>query len=231
MQVESKAREGGPARMHRSRDMVLTRSYIQRWIVIWETVLALFVLLSVAVGSVELVRYLGILLLRRSGTPLQDPYSTFQALISHVLMLVVGLELGMMLIRHTPGSVIEVLMYVAARKMLGPQTTVVEFLVGVAAIGGLFAIRKYLFVARMETNEHLFSAATPVSAVCQIADVHIPSAMAKTLGGVVARLAEEQGVAIDPHRTFRVADALIEVVTVTDGVVETLRVTRVDRGS
>lgn len=215
--------------MHRSRDMVLTRSYIQRSIVIWETVLALFVLLGVVAGSLELVRYLRLLL--PGGAPLEDPYGTLQALVSHVLVLVVGLELAMMLIWHTPGSVIEVLMYVAARKMLGPQTTVVEFLIGTAAIGGLFAIRKYLFVARIEAGDHVFSAATPVSAVCQIADVHIPLTMAKTIGGVAARAAEEEGVTVVPRSTFRVADALIEVVTVTDGVVESLRVTRVDHGS
>ncbi|MGE5593656.1 MAG: hypothetical protein ACM3X3_08255 [Betaproteobacteria bacterium] len=211
--------------MHRIRDMVLARSYIQRAIIIWETVLALFVLLGVVAGSLELVSYLRLLLQR--GAALQDPYSTLQALISHVLILVVGLELAMMLIWHTPGSVIEVLMYVAARKMLGPQTTVAEFLAGTAAIGGLFAIRKYLFVARMQAGDHVFSAATPVSAVCQIADVHIPLTMGKTIGGVAARLAEEQGVDIAPSRTFRVADALIEVVTVVDGLMETVRVTRI----
>ncbi len=217
--------------MPRSRDMVLTRSYIERGIIIWETLLALFVLLSVVVGSIEVVRYLGTLALRPAGAPPQDPYSTFQALISHVLLLVVGLELGIMLIRHTPGSVIEVLMYVAARKMLGPQTTLVEFLVGVAAIGGLFAVRKFLFVARIEAGEHLLSAATPVSAANQIANVHMPGKMARTLGGVVAHLAEEEGVDLAPHRTFRVADATIEVVAVTDGVVESVRVARVDRDS
>jgi hypothetical protein len=209
--------------------MILTRSYIQRSIVVWETVLAFIVLVGVVAGSLELVRYLRMLL--PGGVPLQDPYSTLQALISHVLVLVVGLELAMMLIWHTPGSVIEVLMYVAARKMLSPQTTVVEFLIGTAAIGGLFAIRRYLFVAKIEAGDHVFSAATPVSAVCQISDVHVPQTIAKTIGGVAARLAEEEGVAIVPHRTFRVADALIEVVSVTDGVVEAVRVTRIDHVS
>lgn len=217
--------------MQRSRDMVLTRSYIERGIIIWETLLALFVLLSVVAGSVQLVRYIGTLTFQPPGAPLQDPYGTFQAFISHVLLLVVGLELGVMLIRHTPGSVIEVLMYVAARKMLGPQTTVIEFLVGVAAIGGLFAVRKFLFVARMEAGEHVLSAATPVGVANQIADVHMPAGMARTLGGMVTRLAEEQGVDIVPQRTFRMADAVIEVVAVTDGVVETVRVMRAGRDS
>lgn len=211
--------------MHRFRDAVLARSYIQRAIIVWETVLALLVLLGVVAGSLDLVSYLKLLLQR--GSELQDPYSTLQGLIGHVLMLVLGLELAMMLIRHTPGSVIEVLMYVAARKMLGPQTTVAEFLAGTAAIAGLFAVRKYLFVARMDVGDHVFGAATPVSTVCQTADVRIPGSMAKTIGGVVARLAEEQGVDIVPRRAFRVGDALIEVVTVVDGLVETVRVTRV----
>lgn len=216
--------------MQRSRDMILTRSYIERGILIWETLLALFVLLSVVAGSVDLVRYISTLLLR-TRLPQLDPYATFQALISHVLLLVVGLELGIMLIRHTPGSVIEVLLYVAARKLLSPQTSMLDFFTGVVAIGGLFAVRKFLFVARMDVAEHLLSAATPVSVVNQVADVHIPKEIAKTLGGVVARLADEQGVELVPHQTFRIADALIEVVGVADGVVQSLRVTRPERDS
>ena len=118
------------------------RLSIQAGIHVWETLLAVFVLASVIIGSFNLVFYL-----RMVHTPPPDAaYGTFQALIGHVLLLVVGLELAIMLIRHTLNSIIEVLLYVVARKLLVSATSGQDFILGVAAIAGLFAIRKFLFV-------------------------------------------------------------------------------------
>jgi hypothetical protein len=49
-----------------------------------------------------------------------------------------------MLIRRTPESLIEVIFFVIARKMLIKTDHFYELLIGVAALAGLFAIRKYL---------------------------------------------------------------------------------------
>lgn len=71
-------------------------------------------------------------------------HHSFEELLSDVLLLVVGIELAIMLIRRTPESLVEVMFFVIARKMLIKTDHVVELLIGVAALGGLFAIRKYL---------------------------------------------------------------------------------------
>jgi hypothetical protein len=49
-----------------------------------------------------------------------------------------------MLIRRTPESLIEVIFFVIARKMLIKTDHFYELLIGVVALAGLFAIRKYL---------------------------------------------------------------------------------------
>jgi len=43
-----------------------------------------------------------------------------------------------MLVRHTPGSVIEVLLYAVARKMLISNERMLEFLLGIVAIASIF---------------------------------------------------------------------------------------------
>lgn len=71
-------------------------------------------------------------------------HSAFEELLSDVLLLVVGIELAIMLVRRTPESLVEVMFFVIARKMLIKTEDVYELLIGVVALAGLFAIRKYL---------------------------------------------------------------------------------------
>jgi hypothetical protein len=68
----------------------------------------------------------------------------FEDLLSDILLLVVGIELAIMLVRRTPESLVEVMFFVVARKMLIKTGTITELLIGVVALAGLFAIRKYL---------------------------------------------------------------------------------------
>lgn len=68
----------------------------------------------------------------------------FEDVLSDILLLVVGVELAIMLVRRTPESLIEVMFFVIARKTLIKTDQFYELLIGVAALAGLFAIRKYL---------------------------------------------------------------------------------------
>ena len=71
-------------------------------------------------------------------------HTAFENVLSDILLLVVGVELAIMLIRRTPESLIEVMFFVIARKTLIKTDHFYELLVGVVALAGLFAIRKYL---------------------------------------------------------------------------------------
>ena len=71
-------------------------------------------------------------------------HTSFEDVLSDILLLVVGVELALMLVRRTPDSLIEVMFFVVARKMLIKADTFWDMLIGVAALAGLFAIRKYL---------------------------------------------------------------------------------------
>ena len=110
-------------------------------IIMWlELVLALFILGAVILSCKDIIS----LIYKVFITEALDSYAVLQGLLSHVLLLVVGLELAMMLIKHNPGSVLEVMLYAISRKMLVSSSTTVELLLGVIALGLIFLIDKYL---------------------------------------------------------------------------------------
>src|SRR5699024_7077102 len=109
-------------------------------IIMWlELVLALFILGAVILSCKDIIS----LIYKVFITEALDSYTVLQGLLSHVLLLVVGLELAMMLIKHNPGSVLEVMLYAISRKMLVSSSTTVELLLGVIALGLIFLIDKY----------------------------------------------------------------------------------------
>jgi hypothetical protein len=107
----------------------------------FEVVLAGVSVAFVAVGGIYLI---GELLGFGDAIAESDLQTSFENLLSDILLLVVGIELALMLVRRTPESLIEVMFFVVARKMLLKTDTFWDLLLGVAALAGLFAIRKYL---------------------------------------------------------------------------------------
>ena len=63
------------------------------------------------------------------------------------LTLAITVEFIKLLCMHTPGTLLEVLMFALARHMIVEHLTPLENLVIVVAIGVLFAVRKYLLTA------------------------------------------------------------------------------------
>ncbi|MGE5678690.1 MAG: phosphate-starvation-inducible PsiE family protein [Pseudomonadota bacterium] len=106
-----------------------------------ELILAMFITAAIVIGMLDLVKYIGLIY---TTNPI-DTYDVFQKFLGHILLLVVGVELVAMLVMHTPGSVIEVLLYAIARSMLIENKGGFDFIMGIAAIAGVFAIRKFLF--------------------------------------------------------------------------------------
>ena len=110
-----------------------------------EMIISALVAIQVLLGTIELFRGVYIEYIINIGQPVT--YIQFESFLGQALLLVVGLELIIMLVMHTPGSVIEALLYAIARKMLLiPKTdnSMFQILLGVIAIGGLFLMRKHL---------------------------------------------------------------------------------------
>jgi len=110
--------------------------------VMWlETLLAIFMIASVLVSSKDLISFI-IQIFTLDAIP---SYDMFQKFLSHLLLLVIALELALMLVKHTPNSVVEVMLYAIARKMLVYGSSALEIFLGVLSLAGIFFIKKYLF--------------------------------------------------------------------------------------
>ena len=59
-----------------------------------------------------------------------------------------------MLILHTPGAVLEVLLYAIARQVIMSHESAMENLIGVSAVAILFLIRKYCFVSSFSQGDN-----------------------------------------------------------------------------
>ncbi|HHX62209.1 MAG TPA: hypothetical protein GX707_16090 [Epulopiscium sp.] len=75
-------------------------------------------------------------------------YVMLQGVLSHILLVVVGLELALMLISHSAANVLEVILYAIARKMLISSTNTMDIVLGVIAITLIFGVDKYLHSQR-----------------------------------------------------------------------------------
>lgn len=196
-------------------------SLIENMVEYLEIGLAIFVILSVLVGSIDLFKILyGIIFL-----PPDPSYQEFQALLGHLLLLVVGLELVVMLVKHTPGSVLEVLLFAIARKLLIATPTMFDFFVGILAIAALFAIRKFLFVTKINDLGGVFPGSTPIKEVNRAADVHIPESIAATLDELLSLLIKDpDDLAVD--NIFKINDAKLTILAMEQDRIDLVRVTK-----
>jgi len=119
-------------------------SEMKKWIIYLEKiakaieiVIALVLLVIVVIKIIEVTFDL-------TGFPVGILTMEFAGILSVTLNLVIGVEFTKMLIKHTPESVVDVLLFAIARQMVVYHERTLDLLIGVLAIAGLFAIKKVL---------------------------------------------------------------------------------------
>jgi len=111
--------------------------YLERVAKAIEMIIALVLLVIVVIKIVEVAFDL-------TGFPIGILSMEFAGILSVTLNLVIGVEFTKMLIKHTPESVVDVLLFAIARQMVVYHERTLDLLIGVLAIAGLFAIKKVL---------------------------------------------------------------------------------------
>lgn len=115
---------------------------------ILELVLAAAILVVIVVGAVMLFYQTAADL-----TAVPESFSVGDFL-SGALLLVMGLEFVKMLALHTAASVIDVLLFTIARQMIVTHGSSLDTLLGVGAVAGIFAIRKFLHPGEEDGAQH-----------------------------------------------------------------------------
>ncbi len=78
----------------------------------------------------------------------QNQYNVLQQIISNVLLTAIAAEIGLLLLFHRTSAAIEVIILVVARKIVSPETTALEILLGVIALCALIMVRTYFLPGR-----------------------------------------------------------------------------------
>jgi hypothetical protein len=112
---------------------------MKRFIMWIEILLAGFIIVTVLLSGKDIV----VLIHKIYITEASQSYQLLQGLLAHILLLVVGLELALMLITHSAGNVLEVILYAIARKMLISSSNTMDILLGVIALAIIFIVDKY----------------------------------------------------------------------------------------
>ncbi len=136
----------------------------------------------------------------------------FDQLMNHVFTLVIAVEFIKMMCNYSPATVVEVLMFAIARSMIIDHSSTLNSLLGVLAIAGLFATRKFLFCEYDEVARTIFRGNAKVEWVNRILGVHIPYEDEQTIGQLVRLRMEERDIEVNvgvflelPTLTLRVA--------------------------
>ena len=83
-------------------------------------------------------------------------YEQLNNFLAQILLLVIAVELVIMLCLHRPETLLEVLLYAIARKLLliPKSSSAGELLLGVLAIAAIFFIKKYLIPTNNKNNDN-----------------------------------------------------------------------------
>ncbi len=184
-----------------------------------ELLLAFVLLVAILLGAIGLVLRMGVF----RGDPFN--FEDFGAFLNNTFALVIGIEFIRMLVRHTPGAVIEVLLFAIARQLIVEHAGHWAMLIGIVCVAGVFAVRKFLFTKNFAGSEmHIFNRAKPVHSVNLIANAHLPEREEKTLGELMERRMREQGNDMEEGATAHFGDTTLRIATMRDGRIETIDV-------
>ena len=99
----------------------------------------------IAVVLIIAIVYLFVrMILEYGGLAVQGKDFAFNMFLARAIDLIIGIEFAKMLYRHTPDTVIDVLMFATARQAVLDHTRIMENLLAVIAIAILFVLRMYV---------------------------------------------------------------------------------------
>lgn len=110
-------------------------------------------ILGILILAACVVCSLGLVFNTDAGELFQSP-SYLRDRMSDACLIIIGVELIEMITSHSVDSVVDVMMLAIARQMIVEHTGPLENMFTVAAVGGLFIIRKYLYISRLDRKHH-----------------------------------------------------------------------------
>ncbi|ALP91317.1 MULTISPECIES: phosphate-starvation-inducible PsiE family protein [Clostridium] len=156
-----------------------------------ETIIGILLAVSIGILVVYLIGDIKSIITNHSDLEVFNNY------LAAAFNLVIGIEFIKMLCKHTPETVIEVLLFAIARQLIVEHTTTMENLVGIISIGILFATRKYLFYNFDEVDKTIYRGNERVKRINLLEHLDIPfDDKDETLEDIVLREIEARNLEI-----------------------------------
>ena len=122
--------------------------YVGNGIHLFLSFLAVVIVVAAAIAAVDILIRDFPQLWGRTG----NEYDVLHHVIQSILLVAIAAELGLLLLFHRAGAAIEVIIFVVARKMVTPDISGVELLLGTASLVALVAARRY-FIREKKDHE------------------------------------------------------------------------------
>ena len=122
--------------------------YVGNGIHLFLSFLAVVIVVAAAIAAVDILIRDFPQLWGRTG----NEYDVLHHVIQSILLVAIAAELGLLLLFHRAGAAIEVIIFVVARKMVSPDISGVELLLGTASLVALVAARRY-FIREKKDHE------------------------------------------------------------------------------
>ncbi len=191
---------------------------VRRIILSLEMLIGIIIGIAVILGIPDLFKYIFIIISEGK----EVSYVVFGDFLKHVLMLVVGLEMLMMILTHSHESILTLVLFVIARKMLVYADSMFDIFIGTLSIGVIFFVLKFFggnakLVAKYDNT---FSAAIPIEKVRREFGFKLPETNANTLGGLIYELLLEKNIQIEEGVMAEYGNYKLTIIACEDGVIE-----------
>ena len=182
-----------------------------------EMALAGILIVSIILGIVGLVMSMGIF----HGDAFN--YSDLSVFLSSAFTLVIGIEFVRMLIKHTPGAVVEVLLFAIARQLIVEHAAAWQTLIGIVSIAGVFAVRKFLFSSTFSAaDSYIFTADKKLVDVSRVTRINLPTDGGETVGALLTARLNQQSRPLEVGARVHFGRVTLRVATMHDERIETI---------
>ncbi|CEM61765.1 transporter [Treponema phagedenis] len=159
----------------------------------------------------------------------EDSIPPVSEFLSIVFELVIGIEFIKMLVKRTPASAIEVLLYTIARKLVADHGSMLESLLGVVAIAILFATRKYLNDPEIYNHElegdYIVNGGTSIQEVNKRLGADFDAAKGNTVAGYLFNYLKKEGVKPSYRLKTTIGDFVFEIYEMDDDLIRHIKIT------
>ncbi len=182
-----------------------------------QMVIAVLVAIGLVIGIIDLTRYFASLYSVSTG----QSYELFQNFLAYALLLIIGVELILLVLYRSTRQVLELILFVIARKMLIYSHTMLDLVLGTLALAFVFAIQRYLVLKEEDLLKGRFEK-SPLSGLQELISGTGEDGSSLAIG--------EQGTDIKVGSTFVRGDSEITVTKLSDDgdIEEAIVCSRVD---